>query len=67
MFNIFSATAEFQQRPQASGQPIADINNPCAFQNIQGAPQSRQQMYVIGAPPPNPYATIQFQHAAVQP
>lgn len=59
------ATAEFQQRPQANGQIAADINNPCGFQNIQGAPQSRQQMYVIGAAP-SPYA-IQFQHAAVQP
>jgi ATP-dependent RNA helicase DDX5/DBP2 len=61
----FPAAFEFQQRPPPNrNAPIADPMHPsCGFQNIQGAP-SRQQMYVIGAPP-NPY--IQFQHATVQP
>lgn len=66
MLIFLSCFKEFQQRPPQPNGQITDIHatNPCGFQNIQGGPQSRQQMYVIpGAP--NPY--IQFQHAAVQP
>lgn len=64
----FNVLSDFQQGPppqQANGQ-ISDIHatNPCGFQQgMQGPPQSRG-MYVINAPPPNPYI---YQHAAVQP
>lgn len=57
---------DYQQRPPQPNTQMADIHqtSACSFQNIQGGPQTRQQMYVIPSGP-NPY--IQFQHAAVQP
>jgi len=64
----FPQAFDFQGGPPQTNGQIADIhpNNPCGFQSMNGPPQGRGGMYVIGAAPPNP-AFIQYQHTAVQP